>query len=221
MEEFWVKDVQNCSGDIWRFRGDIQIPIFSVAKPLRDLLLPCYQRKFGVEEVHIGIIWSLFLGECSCPIFPWKKKIKNQSVAEIVWNIRAKRENCIDSRSHHFHREGEEGLVLVDCRGHWTPSLCQCQENLHAVDHMGIVAHTRDHCKGRSSANSRWNVCGGEWTPGSQRSCSWRKSQCLGHLLCHYWVWALQSFPCCSPAHLSNFREDRNNTVSDKGRVEE
>lgn len=103
----------------------------------------------------ISIPWRVWLHDLSM-----KKKIKNQSVAEVVWNIRAKRENCIDSRPHHFHQEGEEGLVLVDCREHWIPSMCQCQENVHAVDHWqwGIVAHTRDHCKGRSSANSRWFV---------------------------------------------------------------
>lgn len=183
MEEFWVKDIQNYSRDIWRFRGDTQIPIFSVSKPLRDLLLPCCQSKFGVEQVHAGIIWSPFLGECSCLIFPWKKKkIKDQSVAEVARDIGAKRENCIDSRSHHFRREGEEGLVLVDCGGHWVPGMCQCQKNRHAVDHGSAVGDRGTYqgpLQGEVLSKLQM-VCGGEWTPESQRSCSWKKEPMFG-----------------------------------------
>lgn len=101
-----------------------------------------------------------------------KKKIKNQNVAEIVWDIRTKRENCIVSWSPYFLGEGEEGLVLVDCGGHWVPSICQCK--MHAVDH-GSAVGDQGPDQGplqRKVLSKLQIVCGGEWTPESRRSCS-------------------------------------------------
>lgn len=99
-----------------------------------------------------------------------KKKIKNQSVAEIVWNIRAKRENCIDSRSHHFDREGEEGLVLVDCGGHEHLACANAREIYTQWTIWGswLIPETIAREDPQQTPDGSWS----EWTPESQRSCS-------------------------------------------------
>lgn len=203
MGDVWVPDIQNCSREIWSFRGNSYIPVFWVAEgTTQGLLATLWLEQIRCVEDGAGIIHMKRVGTVARS---FHDKVKDPSLAEAVRNRRAKTKlHERESRLHFLHcgwRGGPGSGGLQRALDTWDESVQgrdHLRIHLHAADHgswggvvhkqsSGVMAHTSEHCRGRFSTTLVG--CGGERTSESHRSSPWKKEPSLRHVLCHYWMW--------------------------------